>query len=186
LGTARVVLSVAATQGIPVQGYVHEVRDDAREILTKNVHGYDVQVRKDWRDHIHEYIKDANKNTLFILDPYSSLDYNQCDSTLGMPLMEWTTHMMRKESGVFAYMNERADSEGHKEVQTLTGLIRNSGMPGIDLRWSRGTNWVDHILATAHQPVLNAMVNKFMEVGRKTKTPYWASILLPNEEAIRG
>lgn len=185
MGTAMKALFVASTRDLPAQGYVHEIRDDAREMLAKNVHGYDVQVRKDWRDHIHDYIKDANKETLFIMDPYSSLDYNHCDNTIGMPLMEWTRLMMRKESGVFAYMNEHADGEGRKEIKALAELIRNSGMTGIDLIWPRGTNWTDHILATAHQPVLDAMLNKFMDVGRETKTPCSASILLPNLKAFR-
>ncbi len=185
-GSAVRALEIAERRGIPTKAHLHELRPDARSTLKLNTFQFrDTRVYEDWRDTIAERVKNAGKETLFVIDPVSQDEYYREDNTIGMPLLTWMSFMLRRESGVFAYIPQHQDPSEIRLVEKIHQIVRDSRMSAVDLTHpvmdSKGNEYRrDHNLIVAYQPVLDRAINSHFELGRKLGLNVMASILIPS------
>lgn len=124
----RVIEKMEESYEDDYSAFLHEVDPERNSTLCKNTSEFNglVCVRKDWKDHVEEYLCIADAYSLFLIDPtYVSEYYEQGG------LMDYLPDLIDKGATLFLYVPEKFNDPLAKRT---IGCIRSAAEgKGIDL-----------------------------------------------------
>ena len=139
--------------------FLHEKDEGIREDLDRNLGAFpNVSIRGKWEDDIDEYIRDAKKNWLFLIDPTSIRNYS-------VQLYNTMEKLMKNGASMFLYVPQKKYKNTDKEkMRDLEIMIRQVPQNGLILTREFGKEGFprrqDHLIFVSNQNNLNILLSK--------------------------
>lgn len=160
-----------------VKVYLHEEKEKIREtlrgsVLIANPGNLEVEIREKWQDNVEDYIKNANEDWLFLIDPTSPGNYTEKNGILD------NSHLSRligTQADIFMYFPEYPLQEARKGtisriVLRIYQAIKDNNRDGIDLSFpiESSSGWqerVDHNIIVSTKGALKKVSKNHLTVG---------------------
>lgn len=153
---------------------LHEIRDEARSELERNVSKYPATVRNNWMLFAGEYIRDSNKDWIILSDPNICEEYTNTNNLL----INTLTRIVGNGSLVVIYVPQQTNLEKnaklHQQIhkQLTTEITQKTGREYLDLAWSHTVKdqhpRKDHLIIYCRKKLHPTLKNAFIEIGEKT------------------
>lgn len=137
-GAAILVLETISSSNRDFKAYLNEKNKTLREELQSNVQQFsnNVEVFGAYQNYIKEYIKKADKDSLFLIDPTKLKDYEDKGKTKG--ILYFLNDLLKTEAKLFLYAPESVGIEqaaAHKKIiEKILQTIENSGREYSDFK----------------------------------------------------
>ena len=115
-GAAMLALDMILELNLNYKAYLNEKDPERRKSLEKSVeiHGENVEVNEEYQKHIHKYLKLADKNSFFFIDPTELMDYEGEEGILA-----YLPDLLMTEASLFLYAPESLnikEADDHKRI----------------------------------------------------------------------
>lgn len=140
--------------------FLHEIREDAREKLRKNVQDYpDATVRDDWRKYAGWYISIADETALFMFDPAYIGNYSERNG-----LLYYIDPILKTGASLFMYLPETPSRPSHRDiVNNIKNKLKKSKICYVDLAHPAGNGCFmrsDHNIIAAKKHICRLVLQR--------------------------